>query len=152
MTKRNFLISGLILLFVFSLFGQLEPHMVIGSVRNSDGPHPDPECVTFQAWMTDRPGEILTQDSDGCAVEDTLWFVNVGNFATAPADGEELTIFFQDTCAAETLTVTGNIELPGPEEFWGTYELVPEYFDPELELVEPDGGDHYFWDDPIDIL
>ncbi len=134
---------------IFSTLTLAQPHVVMGSLRNSGGGNPAEGCVEFEAWMTLRPGEILTQVSDGCGYMDTLWFVNVGSFPTPPEDGQELNIRFRDICSAETLTISGTITLPGAEEYWGPFELIPEARD--INLLTPNGGDHYYWDDPIVI-
>ena len=146
----------ILVLMIVSIAGvslaQSHPHLVYGVLRSSDGGFPNPECIIFNAWITGRPTEILTQDSLGCSFEDSFWFVNTGNFDTEAEDDAELNIWFRDTCEAETLTVVGNIDLSYPEENWGASMLVLEGFvEREIELTAPNGGDDYLWDDPIDI-
>jgi len=136
-----------LLVLVSAVFAQ--PHLVMGSLRNSDDSYPDPNCVIFEAWMTARPGEILTQNSEGCDVIDTMWFVNIGSFPTEPSDGEELNIWFRDTCLAETLTVTGNVSIPPPQENWGSFMLESE--GKSITVTYPNGGELFYWDDPIGI-
>lgn len=147
MLKKVSLIISLVIL--FSSLALAQPHVVMGSLRNSGGGYPAEGCIEFDAWMTLRPGEILTQDSDGCGYMDTLWFVNIGSFPTPPEDGQELNIRFRDICSAETLTISGTVSLPGAEEYWGSYELIPE--EREITLIAPNGGDHYYWDENIHI-
>ncbi|RKZ31700.1 hypothetical protein DRQ36_01125 [bacterium] len=147
MSLNKLLWLAIIIALAASVFGQ--PHIVMGSLRNSDNSYPNPDCIIFEAWMTARPTEILTQESDGCDVADTMWFVNIGSFHTAPDDGEELNIWFRDTCLAETLTVTGTVTIPGAEENWGSFTLVQEL--KEIDITYPNGGDYFYWDDPIDI-
>jgi len=147
MKSRNLFFLIILLSLCMSVFAQ--PHVVMGSLRNSDGDYPNPDCVVFQAWIADRPGEILNQESDGCDVADTLWFVNVGSFETSPLDGDELIIHFTDTCMAETVTVSGILDLPSAEDYWGVIWLVPEGL--EITVDRPNGGEEYIWGDNIPI-
>jgi len=142
----------MLFLFIAMAFASValaQPHVVMGSLHNSGGGYPGAGCIEFEAWMTLRPGEILTQVSDGCGYIDTLWFVNIGSFTTPPEDGEELNIFFRNTCDSETLTISGNVTLPGAEEYWGPYYLIPEVR--EITVTNPNGGGHYYWDEIIHI-
>ncbi|MCK5832922.1 T9SS type A sorting domain-containing protein [bacterium] len=150
MKSRVILVSLLVMMMGIS-FAQSDPHVVFGALINADGSAPNPDCMIFESWVTTRPTEILTQDSPGCDFEDSLWFVNTGNFPTAIADGEELSIWLRDTCLAETLTVSGNVDLSYPEENWGSFELIEEGETPIITVLTPNGGDSYVWDDPIDI-
>ncbi|HHS50817.1 MAG TPA: hypothetical protein ENN07_06845, partial [candidate division Zixibacteria bacterium] len=42
------------------------PHMIVGILRNSDGTYPNPECIIFEAWVSTRPDEVLTNESTSC--------------------------------------------------------------------------------------
>ena len=146
----------ILLLMIVAMAGvsvaQTHPHVVYGVLHNSDGSYPNPDCIIFNAWVTGRPSDILTQDSPGCDFTDSLWFVNTGNFAVEAEDDAELNIWFRDTCEAETLTVVGNIDLSHPEENWGSSDLISEgVVERTIVLTAPNGGDDYLWDDPIDI-
>ncbi len=150
MLKKASLVLWIIL--AFSTLTLAQPHVVLGSLQNSGGGNPPEGCIQFEAWMTVRPGEILTQDSDGCGYMDTLWFVNIGSFPTPSENGQELNIRFHDICSEETLTISGTVTLPGAEEYWGPFVMIPGT--PEVRtitLLTPNGGNHYFWDDVINI-
>ena len=45
------------------------PKLVWGAVTTSTGGVPAPGDVTFTAYIQTRPGDTLTQDSNGCGVE-----------------------------------------------------------------------------------
>jgi len=60
-----------LLLLIFSiltcaLFAQPHPHPVYVEVHNAANEIPEEGDIHFEAWLTDNPGEILTEDSTDC--------------------------------------------------------------------------------------
>jgi hypothetical protein len=87
------------------------PHSVYGTVQYSGGTYP--ASLSFDAYISDRPGEILTQDSTGCGYQAASgqWFVQCGNFPTSWSPGETLHLYFSDGSglhASLNFTLTSN--------------------------------------------
>lgn len=59
------------------------PYLIVGTVNNADNSVPADNDVTFSAYISTRPTEILTQTSNGCGYSGGLYSVEVGNFPTA---------------------------------------------------------------------
>ena len=72
-----------------------------GNLFNSDSGVPADGCIYFNAFIADRPEEILTQASPGCGYTSGVWQVNVGNFPGGWNAGETLHIDFMDKCKGE---------------------------------------------------
>ena len=76
-----------------------------GNLYNSDSGTPGDDCIYFNAHITARPDEILTESSPGCGYGSGVWQVNVGNFSTGWSAGETLHIDFIDKCKGEKGTL-----------------------------------------------
>jgi len=77
------------------------PQIENGNLYNSDSGIPGDDCIYFNAYITARPDEILTQFSPGCGYGTGVWQVNVGNFPTGWSPGDTLHIDFIDKCKGE---------------------------------------------------
>jgi hypothetical protein len=69
-------------------------HLVTGTIRYSGGNIPD--SITFQAYITSRSGEVLTQNSSGCGYEDGYYWIQCGNFPSEWHAGDVLHIDVSD--------------------------------------------------------
>lgn len=103
---------ALIIIFSVALTSSLSggtSHEVTGTLSYSGGAG-TPSSITFSAYITARPGEVLTQSSSGCSYNSGsgLWTVECGSFATQWSAGEILHVSFTDggTGGAATDNVT----------------------------------------------
>ena len=69
-------------------------HLVSGTVHYEGGL--SPEAVTFQAYITSRPYDILTQDSSGCGYNDGYYWIQCGNYKEEWNAGDTLHIDMSD--------------------------------------------------------
>ncbi|MFA5206070.1 MAG: InlB B-repeat-containing protein [Lentisphaeria bacterium] len=85
------------------------PHEVFGTITNADSSSPDASVITFTAYITARPTEILTQTSTGCVVTSsgglTQYDIDVSRFTTQWQPGDELTIVMNNTGNGQAKTV-----------------------------------------------
>jgi hypothetical protein len=70
------------------------PHLAYGTLRYADGTVPG--AATFNATITSRPADVLTQSSVGCGYSGGTWNVQCGNFASAWTSGDILRVEFSD--------------------------------------------------------
>lgn len=81
----------LILLFSGSSFaGSIIPHIVYGEIMLPDGiTKADPSNLIFDAFVIDRPDEVLTESSPGCRINsNSAYVVECSSFATPWSPGE----------------------------------------------------------------
>jgi len=83
-----------------------------GKVHNADL-KPAGASILFNAYISSRPDEILTQDSPGCAYSNGEWGINIGNFPSAWSSGETLTVDFIDTAKGETGKISYALQASG---------------------------------------
>ncbi|MBN1790239.1 MAG: putative Ig domain-containing protein [Bacteroidales bacterium] len=87
-------------------------HSVGGSVRTSLNTVPLNGEMTFSAYITSRPTEILTQSSAGCAYSGGYWWVQCSTLPTGWAAGETMNISFTDAGSGEvgfiSITLSNN--------------------------------------------
>jgi hypothetical protein len=76
------------------------PHSVGGSVTYSGGG--SPSSATFNAYITSRPGEVLTQSSSGCGYVGGSYYVQCGNFPTSWSIGDVFHIDLNDGMGGST--------------------------------------------------
>jgi len=81
------------------------PQIEYGTVTLSDTTVPEDGKLYFKAYIRERPDEILTQHSQGCAYGSGAWQVNIGNFPTPWVPGEHLRVDFIDAGNGETGSV-----------------------------------------------
>lgn len=91
----------LIMLFCGSSFaGSLIPHVVYGEILLPDGvTRADTSNLIFDAFVIDRPDEVLTESSPGCRINSNgSYVVECSTFATtwAPGDIVQVEIFDWD--------------------------------------------------------
>jgi hypothetical protein len=77
------------------------PHVAYVSLQYSNGSKP--VSLFFNAYITTRPAEILTETSTGCGYdsESGQWYVQCGNFSTGWTAGEIIHVDFEDGSATE---------------------------------------------------
>ena len=93
---KRFCLITVLLLFIAGAGSVLAgvPHLAYGTLRYADGTVP--AAVTFNAYVTSRPGDVLTQSSVGCGYTGGTWNVQCGNFAGAWTSGDILRVEFSD--------------------------------------------------------
>jgi|GEM_PF-6195304 len=84
-----------------TLLGQGTSHMIIGSLRNSDGAIPESICVLFTAYVEGRPGDIINQSTPGNGYAMGNWGINTSAFNPTPSQGARIFLSFSDTCRRE---------------------------------------------------
>lgn len=103
--KREILLIALLSIFIQGMLdGRLvagTPHTAYGNVLNSNSTTPANNDITFNSYITTRPGEVLTQSSTGCGYSSGYWAVSVGNFPTAWSVGEVLRVEVSNTANGE---------------------------------------------------
>lgn len=92
--KKLFVLLLLILIAFSSFLFAGTIHSVSGTVTYEAGG--SPAAITFSAYITTRPDEILTESSAGCGYDNGAYYVQCGNFATAWAGGDTLYIEIND--------------------------------------------------------
>jgi hypothetical protein len=75
------------------------PHTVYGKIRYANGT--SPVSVTFNAYITSRTSDILTETSFGCQYSNGTWSVQCGNFSSAWSTDEIFHIDFSDGSGGE---------------------------------------------------
>ncbi|MFZ5519527.1 MAG: S8 family serine peptidase [Candidatus Zhuqueibacterota bacterium] len=70
-----------------SLAGGNIPHTVFGQIQ-----HPDVEKLTLRAWISSRPGQVLTTGHVGVGIDKNYWYVGVSNFAENWNIGDSLIV------------------------------------------------------------
>lgn len=73
------------------------PHIIYGSLKNSDDSIPSAGTIKFEAYVAGRSDEILTESDTGCGYQNGLWWVELGNFQTPWSLGEDLHESFTNT-------------------------------------------------------
>lgn len=107
MTIKQVFIGIIVFLIAFNTTVSLAisgPHMIYGTVEYTDGTVPT--TIHFGAYVTSRPGEILTENSFDCGYQNGIWYVQCGNFPTAWSVGDILHVNLNDGGTYE-----GSIEL-----------------------------------------
>ena len=86
---------GLTALFIMIFFGSsfagsLIPHVIYGEILLPDGiTRADTSNLIFDAFVIDRPDEVLTESSPGCRINSNgSYVVECSTFATAWAPGD----------------------------------------------------------------
>lgn len=109
--------------------GAVDPFSVLIYVENSNGSAPDPADIQFNAHITARPADVITQASTSQdvvdAAGDTLILLNLADFTQWAAD-EMLQVDITNTANGESGTLTVQITPPDPQSA-GTVTLVPGY-------------------------
>jgi hypothetical protein len=103
--KRNILLFGVLILcasiFAAPAFAGGVPHPVYGTVRTSTGEIPAVSKLTITAYITARPGEILSYPKDIPDIQyeakSGIWQIEVSSLKDTWAVGEILHIDFYDT-------------------------------------------------------
>ena len=75
--------------------GSRAPHIVWGKL-NTEGISQDNRNTHFNAFITSRPNEKLTENSPGCMLGDGYWIVQCGSFQSSWKAGEVLTVVFDE--------------------------------------------------------
>ena len=90
-----FTILGCCFLFIGSISAGT-PHSVLGVVEYTDDSKP--VSLSYIAYITARPGDVLTQTSAGCGYDPVTgqWWVQCGTFSSPWAAGEVFRIEFDD--------------------------------------------------------
>ncbi|MCX6355890.1 MAG: hypothetical protein NTZ78_13460 [Candidatus Aureabacteria bacterium] len=91
------------------------PHIITGSLYNSDHSIPSDGEIHFTAFVQVRPGEILTEASGGCGYEGGSWWVEAGNFTTTWTVGEMLVVGFINITTSATGILTYSITNTDPD-------------------------------------
>jgi len=109
------------------------PHTVYGSVTYNGGG--SPSSVTFSAYITARPGNVLTESSIGCDYSSGQYYVQVGNFSSWTAD-EVMHIDLSDGLGG---SASGNVTLTYDSS--GTDILNLTIYTPDID-VNPGSKDY----------
>ena len=98
MKGKFFLATLLVLLFAGSSFaGSLIPHVVYGEIKLPDGVKADTSTLIFDAFVIDRPDEVLTESSPGCRINtNSTYVVECSSFPTEWAPGDIVQIEVYD--------------------------------------------------------
>ncbi len=100
-----FLVLGIMLMVPISQAMAGTPHLVFGSISNSNATTPAAADITFNAYIKTRTTDVLTQSSPGCSYDGTTYLVEVGNFTQPWTPGEILVITFLNLGRLEGKTV-----------------------------------------------
>lgn len=119
MRSRSLNFLAILLLMVLSCFSVISssasagtPHAAYGTVQTSTGEAPSDANLSFTAYISTRPGEVLSKTSAGCGYSGGAWWVQCGTFSTNWTAGEVLHIDFIDAGSGGTgsdeVTLTNN--------------------------------------------
>jgi hypothetical protein len=106
--------------------GSSAPHMVWGKmiVRND---LLSIDKINFRTYITNRPEEILTKESPGCLIQDSIWVIQCSSFPSNWKSGDVLKVIF-----------TNNSEYLSETEVELTYEAADKaddiLFEEEISL------------------
>ncbi|MDX8390444.1 MAG: DUF5011 domain-containing protein [Mariprofundaceae bacterium] len=79
------------------------PQTLSGTIRNADSSIPADNAITFNLYISSRPGEVLTQASaPGSGYIGGSWFSNSANFPTSWLIGDQLRIDVTNTTSGAT--------------------------------------------------
>jgi hypothetical protein len=113
-------------------------HTVTGRVFNHNASVPADGSITFNAYITSRPGEVQTQSSTGAGYSGGNWFIGTGNFPTAWSVGDVLHVGFTNTVNGENGSV--NVTLTsGDPDYASDVTLAPIQYQLTM-TVSPAGG------------
>jgi len=142
--REKLYLSAVFIFFIFfavQLFADPVTHYAyFDSITNSDGSDPLVEDIQFTAYITTRPGEILTQDSPNCGYEllelmvvmgdpDThagRIYIDCGQFTTAWSPGDILHLNVQNITNGESGVLEGTLTSAGEDWFIDDYALPVE--------------------------
>ena len=82
-------------------------HHVVGTVKTSADAIPANGQLSFNAYITSRPGEILGEASTECGYQDGYWWIQCASFPTGWAAGETVHVDFTDFGSGEV----GSVEI-----------------------------------------
>jgi uncharacterized repeat protein (TIGR02543 family) len=113
-------------------------HTVTGRVFNFDLSVPANGTVTFNAYITSRPGEVQTQNSVGAGYSSGYWFINAGNFSSDWHVGDVLRVNFTNTAKGVQTTLQFTLTSNDPD-------ITPDVTFPPRQFqltmaVSPSGG------------
>ena len=115
------------------------PHIIYGEYHRNDGGVPADGDLSFEAWRTGVPLEILTDHDTGCGCIDGLCWVEIGNMPSEWAVNEILRVAFYDAGLGQTYTV--DIELSDTGFRHLIFSDLPEVTDDSDDGSDNDGGD-----------
>jgi hypothetical protein len=71
-------------------------HIVTGQLFFANEPATSPAdgTISFNATISSRPGEVMTESTVGAGYSSGYWYINVGNFPTAWSVGDQLHVDF----------------------------------------------------------
>jgi len=124
------------------------PHIAQGNLQNSDGSTPANGTIFFNAYITTRTGEVISEsnDSPSSGYQSGQWYVECGNFTSPWNNGEMIRVDIWNSANGETGTVYGILTNAGVDDF-GTLNLnkkltsgnkLPFDFNDDLEDWEVD--------------
>ncbi|MCP4352976.1 MAG: hypothetical protein GY795_46590 [Desulfobacterales bacterium] len=73
------------------------PHIIYGTLRNSDDSTPSDSSVKFEGYIEGRPGEVLSESDTGCGYAGGIWWIETGNFPSQWSADEILHITIINT-------------------------------------------------------
>jgi len=100
------------------------PHIAQGNLQNSDGSTPANGTIFFNAYITTRTGEVISEsnDSPSSGYQSGQWYVECGNFTSPWNNGEMIRVDIWNSANGETGTVYGILTNAGVDDF-GTLNL-----------------------------
>ncbi|MCX6357509.1 MAG: hypothetical protein NT045_06515, partial [Candidatus Aureabacteria bacterium] len=76
---------------------------------------PPDSAVSFKAYISSRPGEVLTEKSTGCQYEGGWFQIVVANFPTEWKSGDVLKMEFSDKAHGTSCSVKHKLTPQDPE-------------------------------------
>jgi len=91
------------------------PHTIVGKIFNPDGTIPANGAVSFNAYIANRPAEVLTEKSPGCAYQNGWFQIGIGNFPTSWSEGEILKIEISAISGGEKIILEQELNSADPQ-------------------------------------
>jgi len=114
------------------------PHIIYGEYYHTDDSVPADGDLSFEAWRTGEPLEILTDRDTGCGCIDGLCWVEIGNMPSEWTVNDILRVAFYDAGLGQTYTV--DIELSDAGFRHLIFSDLPEVTDDSDDGSDNDGG------------
>lgn len=115
MKKSLYLIFAVSALLIVNPAFSGNPHTVCGKIFNRDGAIPANGAIAFKAYIANRPAEVLTEKSPGCAYQSGWFQIGIGNFSTSWSEGEILKIEISPVAGGKTIILEQELNSIDPQ-------------------------------------
>ena len=92
------------------------PHIIYGTLENSDGTRPASGEIQIKAYVENRSDDFLTQADVGCGYQSGMWWIEAGNFEADWGVGDKLYVTATHNEEDNIASKTVNLSKSGKQE------------------------------------